>query len=206
MRRWAVGREWFWLCAAALMLALPAAAGAAEPADASAGATASASPAALASADAAEPASGNAAQVAGSAGTPATGGGAMDAAAVEAVIAATEAEGLAVESYEYRSGGRRDPFVPLISAEPVKPEDDENRKPGVNDIAIVGFVWGPRVHLALAETFWGTGLLLHEGDKLRDGRVLRITPDAVTVRQDGFGVSRQIKLTVGSGEEKRNER
>jgi hypothetical protein len=190
MRRWAVGREWFWLCVASLMLAAPAAAGAAGPADASPGATAAE----------------NAPAVAASEETPATAGGAMDAAAVEAVIAATAAEGLAVESYEYRSSGRRDPFVPLISAEPVKPEDDENRKPGVNDIAIVGFVWGPRVHLALAETFWGTGLLLHEGDKLRDGRVLRITPDAVTVRQDGFGVSRQIKLTVGSGEEQRNER
>jgi hypothetical protein len=205
MRRWAVGREWFWLCVASLMLAAPAAAGAAEPADASVGAT-PAENAAVVAASAGAAATENAPAVAASTEAPATAGGAMDAAAVEAVIAATAAEGLAVESYEYRSSGRRDPFVPLISAEPVKPEDDENRKPGVNDIAIVGFVWGPRVHLALAETFWGTGLLLHEGDKLRDGRVLRITPDAVTVRQDGFGVSRQIKLTVGSGEEQRNER
>jgi hypothetical protein len=154
--------------------------------------------------------------VAASEGAPATDGGVAGAAepeaanaaatAVESAIAATLDEGLAIESYEYRSSGRRDPFAPLIAAEAVQAQDDENRKPGINDIAIVGFVWGPRIHLALAETFWGTGLLLHEGDKLRDGRVLRITPDAVTVRQDGFGVSRQIKLTIGSGEEQRNER
>jgi hypothetical protein len=190
MRRCAIGRGWFWLCLAWLALAVPVAAWAEEPA----------------SANAAGPATDDAAVVATGAGSPAASGGTADAAAVEAVIAMTEAEGLAVETYEYRSGSRRDPFVPLITAEAVQPEDDENRKPGVNDIAIVGFVWGPSVHLALAETFWGTGLLLHEGDKLRDGRVLRITPDAVTVRQDGFGVSRQIKLTVGSGEEQRNER
>lgn len=195
MRRWAIGRGWPWLCLAWLALAAPAAAESVTP-----------SVTAPETARATEAAAGAATAVAASTGSPSASDGTVDAAAVEAVIAMTEAEGLAAENYEYRSAGRRDPFVPLITAEPVQPEDDENRKPGVNDIAIVGFVWGPREHLALAETFWGTGLLLHEGDRLRDGRVLRITPDAVTVRQDGFGVSRQIKLTVGSGEEQRNER
>ncbi len=206
MRLRAIGRGWSGLCVAWLMLAAPAAASAAGPVDASAGEPADENAAAPASASASAIATSPAVPPIENAAAPATDGAAANAAAVESAIATAQDEGLTIESYEYRSSGRRDPFVPLITAQPVQPEDDENRRPGVNDIAIVGFLWGPRVHLALAETFWGTGLLLHEGDRLRDGRVLRITPDAVTVRQDGFGVSRQIKLTIGSGEEKRNER
>jgi hypothetical protein len=125
---------------------------------------------------------------------------------VEPVVETDEADGLATEYYDYRSGSRRDPFVPLLAAEEVAAEDDETRKPGVGDIMIVGIVWGPRKQIALAETFWGTGLILHEGDSLRDGRVLRITSEGVTVRKYGFGVSRQITLTIGAGEETQDER
>lgn len=134
--------------------------------------------------------------------------GASPAASPELVVAvsAPERDGLEPEIYVYKSGTRRDPFVPLVKAEPAQAGEDENRRPGVGDIVITGIVWGGEGRLALAETFWGAGLLLHEGDKLRDGRVIRITPEGVTLRQHGFGVSRTITLTIGAGEETGNER
>ncbi|MBM3317000.1 MAG: hypothetical protein FJY75_04020 [Candidatus Eisenbacteria bacterium] len=140
----------------------------------------------------------------------------LPAAEVEAAAAGASAapppaeagaiDGLGRDDYVYRSGSRRDPFVALVKPERASAEGDQNRRPGVGDITVTGVVWGDLGRLALAETFWGVGLILREGDKLRDGRVLRITPEAVVLRQHGFGGSRTLTLAIGSGEETGNER
>jgi len=105
------------------------------------------------------------------------------------------------EPYSYRSGGLRDPFVSLISD-----DEDDATDPGVGDIFIVGILWGAQDRLALAQTRQGLCLILREGDRLRDGRVLSISPEGVTLVQYHFGLSRRIDLPIVSGEEVGNER
>jgi hypothetical protein len=156
-----------------------------------------------------------------SAGTAGTGAAAEspgedDAPAATAAIAPSEQEALlehaarladfddfAPQRYEYRSAGRRDPFVSLLADDD---EEDLDGLPGIGDIYIVGILWGEKDRFALAETRHGRSLVLREGDKLRDGRVIAVRPDGVTVRQHYYGMSRRVELPIVSGEEVGDER
>lgn len=110
---------------------------------------------------------------------------------------ATLAGWLHPEPYAYGSIGMRDPFATLLSREGEELTGD----PGVADLTIVGVLWGARGRFALAETRQGECLLLRVGDRLRDGRILSITPEGITVVQYYFGMSRRVNLPIFSGEE-----
>jgi len=110
------------------------------------------------------------------------------------------------DAYTYQSGGR-DPFAPLVRSGDGKEEEKiAIADPGVADLILVGRAWGGGQLYALAETSQGMGLLLREGDRVRDGRVVSITPEGVVFSQTTYGVTRQITLPVGSVEEGRDER
>jgi len=108
------------------------------------------------------------------------------------------------EQYTYRSGGR-DPFASLVTRgnEQARASEED---PGVADLIIVGLLWGGTQRFALAETSQGLGLVLREGDEVRDGRVLSIGPDGVTFRQSAYGLTRRVTLPMVSREEVRDER
>jgi hypothetical protein len=110
---------------------------------------------------------------------------------------------LAGEAYKYRSGGTRDPFVPLVR---VDGELSRTGLPGVDEIIIVGILWSETGHYALAETRDGRSLILREGSAIRNGRVLQITDAGVVVRHSHYGVTRTVTLPIASGEEERDER
>jgi len=114
------------------------------------------------------------------------------------------AAALVPEFYEYRNGWRRDPFATLVADRNELPSDE--RVPGIDDLVIVGILWGPREALALIETPWGRSLVLRAGDSVRDGHVVAIAPDGVTMEQQEFGLSRRVVLPIVSGEEVNDER
>lgn len=105
------------------------------------------------------------------------------------------------EPYLYRSSGKRDPFAPLINE-----KEDPTDEPGVEEITIVGVLWGPLDRFALAQTPQGECLLLRVGDRLRDGRITAISPEGITVVQYHFGRSRRVDIPILSAEEESHER
>lgn len=91
------------------------------------------------------------------------------------------------ETYHYDPQGRRDPFRSLVGPAPkiqqgVRPPGppgfliDEMKLQGVikTKQGLVGMINGPD----------NKGYLLHVGDKVLDGEVIRITPSAVVFRQE----------------------
>jgi hypothetical protein len=126
-----------------------------------------------------------------------------DSEVLERAVRLGENEIVAPPRYTYRSAGRRDPFVSLLEQE----EDDvDDGLPAIGEIYIVGILWGAQDRFALAETRHGVGLVLREGDALRDGRVVSVQPDGVTVRQHYYGMTRRVRLPIVSGEEVGDER
>ncbi|MCK4415360.1 MAG: hypothetical protein KAY32_17635 [Candidatus Eisenbacteria sp.] len=115
----------------------------------------------------------------------------------------SEVDDFAQEPYTYRSAGRRDPFVSLLEQDD---EESDEGLPGIGDLYIVGIAWGAKDRFALAETRHGRSLILREGDALRDGRVVTVRPDGVTVTQHYYGMTRRVQLPIVSGEEVGDER
>lgn len=107
------------------------------------------------------------------------------------------------EPYLYQSAGSRDPFESLLDV-----VDSEGQKGllGVNELIVVGILWGERDRFALVETPRGQNLILRKGDAIRNGRILAVLPDGLKVRYSHYGVVKTMTLPVVSGEEGKDER
>ncbi len=145
------------------------------------------------------------AQVGAQAENPASGAtpAATAPAADDSTLALLE-KALVAEGYEYHSGARRDPFSALIGGE--EEEAAAERDPGIGDLILVGILWGGDQCLVLAETRAGMGLVLREGDRLRDGRVVAVSQKGVTVDQYLYGAARRLTLPFVTKEEEQDER
>lgn len=93
------------------------------------------------------------------------------------------------EVFQYNKIGRRDPFQPLLSIE-------EGSAPNVNNLALVGIMWGSARIIAVVKELGGMGFVLEEGDKVAGGIVERITNDSVTFKLNEFGVITRFTLTL----------
>lgn len=107
------------------------------------------------------------------------------------------------EPYLYQSAGARDPFKTLLGADEESPD---GRLVGVEDIIVVGILWGAGDRFALVETRYNQNLILRKGDVIRDGEVLAVLPDGLKVRYSHYGVVKTITLPVESGAEEKDER
>lgn len=107
------------------------------------------------------------------------------------------------EPYLYQSAGTRDPFRTLLGDEEASPD---GRLIGVEDIIVVGILWGARDRFALVETRYDQNLILRKGDVVRDGEILAVLPDGLKIRYSHYGVVKTITLPVESGAEEKDER
>lgn len=91
------------------------------------------------------------------------------------------------DTYRYDPQGRRDPFRSLVG--PAPKLEDGKRPPGVpgfliDEIKLTGVV---RTKQGIAGVISGPdnkGYLIHVGEKVLDGEVIRITPSSVVFRQE----------------------
>ncbi len=109
---------------------------------------------------------------------------------------------------------RRDPFNPLLGAQRPGGEFPEHLPPGkaglvVSTVRVDGLVRGPNGMIAVVSNPQQRVYFLREGDQLYDGRVERITLQAVTfheVGKDAFGkpLERQVvkRLYPSPGEQR----
>ncbi len=99
-----------------------------------------------------------------------------------------------MEHFYYEAKGRRDPFDPLIT------ETKEAPGLNINNVALVGTMWGPGGMLALVKEKGGVGHVLKEGDRVAGGRVTRITEGSITFEMDQFGVVTEVTFQLKAEE------
>jgi len=95
--------------------------------------------------------------------------------------------------YDYRSHGRRDPFRPLLCK-----DDEEERQTDrlyLDGARLVGILWGERV-LALLEDSETVSFCLEKGDRVHNGRLVEIRPDAVVFNQYRYGGTETVTLEL----------
>ncbi len=99
------------------------------------------------------------------------------------------------EKVKYSTQGKRDPFSPLF-------DQIENAEfgvaplPSVENLNLVGILQSFDQSLALLEDSRGFGYILQAGDRVKDGRVLRVAEDHVIFQVTEYGWTRNVSLEL----------
>ncbi len=104
-----------------------------------------------------------------------------------------------IEIFEYKPGGMRDPFRPLITPERGKQPEESGLTQKLLDpdnVTLVGIVRGEDGYIAMVDDASGEGYVLREGDKVVDGVVEKVGADYVVFRITRYGVVTRKKLSL----------
>jgi Tfp pilus assembly protein PilP len=91
------------------------------------------------------------------------------------------------DAYRYDPQGRRDPFRSLIGpAQKVSRENAPQGPPGflIDEMKLMGIVKARQGLSAMVKGPDNNGYLVHVGDKVFDGEIIRITPTSIVFRQE----------------------
>ncbi len=91
------------------------------------------------------------------------------------------------ETYHYDPQGRRDPFQSLVG--PKIAQSNKDKPPGppgflIDEIKLQGVIKTKQGLVGMINGPDNKGYLIHVGDKVLDGEVIRITPSSVVFRQE----------------------
>jgi hypothetical protein len=98
------------------------------------------------------------------------------------------------EVVNYRSLGRRDPFMPLVSRAISGYKSGE--LPDIEALRLVGVLQGLNTSLALLEDLEGYGYILQDGDPVKNGYVIQIFEDKILFQINEYGWSRSVALSL----------
>jgi Tfp pilus assembly protein PilP len=101
---------------------------------------------------------------------------------------------LPVEKWEYRAGGRRDPFVPLIGSELAA--GGQVSQLSVENIRLIGILWGEKGYYGLVKDGQNNGYILKKGDKVAGGRVVDINRKGIIFEITHAGVVTKYELML----------
>jgi len=99
------------------------------------------------------------------------------------------------EKVAYTSQGRRDPFSSLFD----RVGDYEFGVPplaSIENLSLVGILQSFDQNMALLEDSRGFGYILQAGDKIKNGRVLRVDQDRVVFQVTEYGWTRNVSLEL----------
>ncbi len=101
------------------------------------------------------------------------------------------------EPVNYNSYGRRDPFIPVA-------EGNTDNGIDIDQMKVVGVVWHPSDPMAVLQHLKeaSVSFTVKQGDPVHNGRVSRITRDAVTFDITEYGISRSYSLKLVSMQER----
>jgi Tfp pilus assembly protein PilP len=116
----------------------------------------------------------------------------------EAVDKAHEAGPIRTNSNEYRAGGNRDPFASLIGT------DERTDLVDLSVVRLVGVVTSGEKPFAIVEDGEGVSYVLRKGDRVKNGRVVRVTPAALVCSQTMLGYTTTIQLKLEQGKDVKN--
>lgn len=113
--------------------------------------------------------------------------GTTDSAAVQQSLQEILEEPSTGDTYRYDPQGRRDPFQSLVGPAPkLQPGQRPAGVPGflIDEMKLQGIVHTRLGLVAMINGPDNKGYLVHVGDKVLDGEVIRITPSSVVFRQE----------------------
>ncbi len=93
------------------------------------------------------------------------------------------------EKYFYSSRGKKDPFRPEAM-------EGEEELLNVSEAKLLGVIRSEEGDVALLQDRRGVGYVLKEGDRVRNGRVVKIESDRVIFATVDFGFTRRIELKL----------
>lgn len=96
----------------------------------------------------------------------------------------------------YSSFGRKDPFVPLT--EKISFEFGEAPLPNVESLKLVGVLENKSGLRALLEDDRGYGYILEQGDRVKNGYVLKVFKDKIVFEITEYGWSRTVSLELST--------
>ncbi len=96
----------------------------------------------------------------------------------------------------YSSFGRKDPFVPLT--EKISFEFGEAPLPNVESLKLVGVLEDKSGLKALLEDDQGYGYILEQGDRVKNGYVLKVFKDKIVFEITEYGWSRTVSLELST--------
>lgn len=97
------------------------------------------------------------------------------------------------ESVVYHTNGLRDPFAPLIK---VGGSFNAAALPDVSSLRMVGVLHDVKNSWGLFEDANGYGYILKQGDRVRNGRLAKLTEDKAFFQLTEFGWSRSVELDL----------
>lgn len=104
-------------------------------------------------------------------------------------------EPIRVHSNEYRASASRDPFASLIGS------DQRSDLVDLSVVKLVGVVTSGDRPFAIVEDSEGVSYVLRKGDRVKNGRVVRVTDEGLVCSQTmlGYTTTVQLKLEHGKG-------
>lgn len=99
-----------------------------------------------------------------------------------------------IEKWEYGTGGRRDPFVPLIGGE-LAPGGAISQL-SVENLRLIGILWGDRGYYGLVKDGQNNGYILKKGDKVAGGKVFDIDRKGIVFEIVHAGVVTKYELML----------
>jgi hypothetical protein len=99
------------------------------------------------------------------------------------------------ETVKYFSRGKRDPFSPLFE----RIEESEfgvATVPSIENLELVGVLESSLHNWALCQDVRGFGYILQAGDRIKEGRVLRVDQDRVIFQVSEYGWTRNVTLEL----------
>lgn len=99
---------------------------------------------------------------------------------------------------KYHSGRNRDPFASLIGG------DTRSDLVDLSVVKLVGVVLSGDQPFAIVEDADGIAYVLRKGDRVKNGRVVRITTDALVCSQTLLGYTTTVQLELEHGKDVKN--
>ncbi|MDD3804427.1 MAG: hypothetical protein PHW02_08620 [bacterium] len=91
----------------------------------------------------------------------------------------------AIETYSYKSKYERDPFVSVLDL-----QRDKQAHIDIESASYYGLLKGKNGKVALLKDASGMGFVFFEGEKIKNGVLLKVEPDSVIFKIDEYGVVR----------------
>jgi Tfp pilus assembly protein PilP len=116
----------------------------------------------------------------------------------EPVDKAHEAGPIRSNSNQYKAGGNRDPFASLIGT------DERSDLVDLSVVRLVGVVTSGEKPFAIVEDADGVSYVLRKGDRVKNGRVVRVSPEVLVCSQTMLGYTTTVQLKLERGKDVKN--
>jgi len=116
----------------------------------------------------------------------------------EPVDKAHQAGPIRTNTNQYRAGGNRDPFASLIGT------DERSDLVDLSVVELVGVVTSGDRPFAIVEDADGVSYVLRKGDRVKNGRVVRVTSEALVCSQTMLGYTTTVQLKLEHGKDVKN--